>query len=152
MRQLRIGFLSVFLLACTAVANESPVAVFKAEDDYQTVKENIEMAITDRGMLLSSVLHISDMLNRTAKDLGFDKIFLKAESIEFCSAALSHRMVKADPTNLVICPFTISVYVKADEPDQVYVAFQRQTLAGESREESKAVNDMLRGIVADALE
>ncbi|MCP5017164.1 MAG: DUF302 domain-containing protein, partial [Ketobacter sp.] len=37
-------------------------------------------------------------------------VFKKAESIEFCSALMSHRMMSADPSNLVLCPFTIAVY------------------------------------------
>lgn len=154
MRQVFVGLL-VYLYSVHGLANpaESPVAVYKALDDFETTKEDIEMAITDRGMLVSGTLHIADMLNRTAQDLGYaKKIYGQADSIEFCSAVVSHKMVNADPSNLVICPFTIAVYTLIDEPKQVYVAFRRPMLAGEATDVTRAVLEMLEGIVAETVE
>ena len=92
-------------------------------------------------------------LQRTGEDLGFpDPVYLKAESVEFCSAMMSQRMVAADPRNLVVCPFTVAVYVMVDEPEQVYVAYRRQQLAGDSGEVVEAVNEMLDGIAREAAE
>ena len=96
--------------------------------------------------MIDYVSHVGDMLNRTGPDLGYDKIFTKAESVEFCSALMSHRMVAADPSNLSICPFTVSAYVLKSQPDQVYVAYRRQYLAGPSDEVTKAVMEMLDSI------
>ncbi len=130
-----------------------PVQLYMADDDYDDVKENLEIAITDRGLLISGTLHVSDMLNRTAKDLGYKKqVYLKAESLEFCSAKLSHEMVLLDPGNLTVCPFTIALYVLKEQPKQVYVAFRRPSLAGDTGKMEAAIFAMLEGIVKDATE
>jgi uncharacterized protein (DUF302 family) len=132
---------------------EAPVVVYPAAEEYDLVKENLELAITDRGMLISGTLHVGDMLNRTGKDLGFPKaVFKNAESIEFCSALMSHRMMSADASNLVLCPFTLAVYIKTAEPDQVYVAYRKPLLAGESAELAKAVTEMLDDIAREAIQ
>jgi hypothetical protein len=85
-----------------------------------------------RGLIVGVVAHVAEMLNRTGKDLGFpNDVFSQAENVEFCSAPLSHEMIAADPSNAATCPLVVSVYVLTAEPEQVYVAFRRQTLAGE---------------------
>lgn len=107
------------------------IVTYQASDEYSWVKEALESAITDRGLKISSTLHISDMLERTGKDLGIEKaVYGKAESIEFCSAMMSHRMAEADARNLAICPFTVAVYTKAEAPEQVYVSWRKPVLVG----------------------
>ena len=130
-----------------------PVVVYPADSDFEDVIDNIKMAVEDRGMLVSGTLHVQDMLVRTGGDLGFDKnVYLHAESVEFCSALMSHRMVAADPRNLVICPFTIAAYELAAEPGQVYIAYRKQFLAGEADDAQKAVVKMLDEIAREAAE
>jgi len=154
-------FLSALLLLTAALLSipawssddEPPVVVYPASAEFDEVVENIQLAITDRGMLVSGTLHVQDMLARTGVDLGFpEDIYLKAQAVEFCSALMSHRMIAADPRNLVICPFTIAAYVLTEEPEQAYVAYRRQVLAGESAEVSAAVRTMLDEIARDAAE
>jgi len=129
------------------------VVVYPASAGIEEVIEIIKMAVVERGMLVSSTLHVSDMLNRTGKDLGFEQpVFVHAESVEFCSALMSHRTVAADPGNLVICPFTVAAYVLADNPGQVYVAYRRPFLAGDAAESTQAVVEMLDGIAREAAE
>ncbi|MCU7886765.1 MAG: hypothetical protein KZQ82_21465, partial [Candidatus Thiodiazotropha sp. (ex Lucinoma annulata)] len=118
---------TLLLSACQSVAVEplnepSPVKIFTSEESFEDVVENIKMAIIERGLLVSGTLHVSEMLNRTATDLGFSQLFSKAESVEFCSALMSHKMAQAAVENIAICPFTIAVYVKQAQPEQVYVA------------------------------
>ena len=135
------------------VSEQGNVVVYRTADDFETVKENVEMAITNRGLLVSGTLHVSDMLNRTSKDLGFSRqVYQKAESLEFCSAMMSHRMTQVSPNNLSICPFTVSVYVKTEEADTVYVTFRRQHLDGDAQTVTDAIHEMLHGIVKEALD
>ena len=96
-------------------------------------------------------LHVSDMLNRTAPDLGFSEVFVKAESVEFCSALISHKMAQAAPQNVTICPFTIAVYVTTAEPDKVHLAYRLPQLDGDDGQVKAAVVEMLDGIVQDSL-
>ncbi|EGV49990.1 hypothetical protein QQ73_14180 [Candidatus Endoriftia persephone str. Guaymas] len=135
-----------------APAAAGAVQIYKSDEAYEDVIDNIKMAIEERGMLVSGTLHVSDMLNRTGPDLGYKDVFKKAESVEFCSAVISHKMTQVTPENLVICPFTIAVYIKAAEPEQVYVAFRRQYLAGDSGKVTQEIFELLDGIVKDSIE
>ena len=140
--------------ACAAQSNsDSPFVVYRASDEFEWVKNSVKEAITERGLTISAELHLQEMLARTAQDLGFDDTpYLQAESIEFCSALMSHRMSRADPRNLVVCPFVVSVYIAAAEPEQVYVAFRKPTLLGDASEVSAAVLAMLDDIARTAAE
>jgi uncharacterized protein (DUF302 family) len=139
------------VLASDTKVGDSPVRIATTEEQYEDVVENIKMAIVDQGLLVSGTLHVSDMLNRTASDLGFSKIFVKAESVEFCSALMSHKMTQAAAENIAICPFTIAIYVKQSEPDKVYVAYRVPQLMGDGVETTQAIIDLLESIIADAL-
>lgn len=135
------------------VQEEGPVVVYQGKSNFEDSVENLQTAITNRGLLVSKVLYVSDMLNRTGKDLGFpNPVYTKAKSIEFCSAKISHRMIKESPLNLVVCPFTIAVYVKVAEPEKVYLAFQKQVVAGESEAIVEVIHEMLHGIVRETVE
>lgn len=131
-----------------------PVVVVEVEDEFDYIKEAVQSAITDQGLLVSGELHVADMINRTAKDLGFaETVYGKAESIEFCSAEMSHHMTIADPANLVICPFTIAIYELKAKPGMVYLAYRKPVLAGDNAADAtQRVLDMLAGIVEEATE
>ena len=155
---LRYIFLASLLVqtGISAASQDRPtsdlVVVYKAPYSFDEVKENLEFAITNQGLLIRGTMHIAEMLNRTGKDLGFEKqVYLKAEAIEFCSALLTHRMARIDPRNIAMCPFSIAVYVKTDEPAQVYVAFRKQFLAGDAEETVKAISDLINTIVKEAI-
>ena len=123
------------------------------DDDFETTKENLELAITGKGLRVSGTLHVSEMLNRTGKDLGFNKqIFAKAESIEFCSALISHKMAVADPANISICPFTIAVYSYTEKPEQVHVSYRIPHLLGDADEVSDDIKTLLADILEEATE
>jgi hypothetical protein len=54
--------------------------------------------------------HVGEMLNRTGGDVGSDEmIFDDADIFLFCSAAISRRVMEADPMNIVHCPYSIFV-------------------------------------------
>ncbi|MEW7975906.1 MAG: DUF302 domain-containing protein [Candidatus Sedimenticola endophacoides] len=131
---------------------EDPITIYTTGYPFDEVKENVQMAITGQGMLISGTLHISDMLERTAKDTGFEKLYEKAESLEFCNLQLSYLMSSAHPANLTTCPLTIGIYVKAGEPDTTYVAYQRASLLGESREVTEKLDNLLDLLVREAIE
>jgi len=147
------------LLLCSGMASAadapaqsvSPMKIYSSDQRYEDVVENVKMAIVDRGLLVSGTLHVSDMLNRTAPDLGFSEVFVKAESVEFCSALISHKMAQAAPQNVTICPFTIAVYVTTAEPDKVHLAYRLPQLDGDDGQVTAAVVEMLDGIVQDSL-
>lgn len=147
-------FLSVFAVSEELKPITSGLVIaYQTEKSFEDVKEHLETAITNQGLVISSRLHIQDMLSRTAKDLGFaGSVFQDVESISFCSASLSHRMTQLSPLNATMCPFTITVYSKATEPKQVYVAFRNPTVAGDNAETLRQeIEDLFHRIVRQAL-
>ncbi len=128
--------------------------LFPIEGDYADVREDLEMAITDRGMIINNVSHIGKMLARTRKDVGAGKrIFVEAESLEFCSSVISRHMMEADPHNIVFCPYIISVYTLPGEKNRVYLAYRRPLPVGSpaSKKSLQAVEKLLQDIVDDVL-
>ena len=131
----------------------SPIVIYQSTEDYEEVKSNLEMAITGRGMLVMNVLHISNMLERTANDTGLKKaLYSKAESIEFCSILMAYGMSEAHPANMANCPLTISIYTETDNKKMVNIAYRRPALLGNSTKVRTALTELLDGIVREALE
>ena len=66
------------------------------------------------------------MVERTGKDVGSTrKVYVDAQAFVFCSAALSHKMMEADAANAAMCPYAITVYASAAEPDKGIVSYRR---------------------------
>lgn len=135
-----------------AAQAESPFAVYKSESAFEDVMEGLKMGIQGNGMYINNVMHMGEMLERTGKDLGAtEQLYLKAESIEFCSAVLSRRMAGENPARIVNCPFIMSVYVKPDEPDTTYIVHRRVNLGDES-DVMQDVESMLEALAEEAVE
>jgi len=151
--------LAIILLLASAtqdvLADGDYMFVLTRTGSFEDARETLEMAITDRGMIVNNVSHVGDMLERTGKVIENSKqIYLKAEVLEFCSAVVSRNMMEADPDNIVFCPYVISVYVVPDKPDEVRVAYRKPQIVGspESQAALKAVDDLLSAIVKEAVQ
>ena len=137
-----------------ALAADEYMAVFTKTGSFDDVRDAVEMAIIDRGMVVNNVSRVGEMLERTGKDLGETRhIFLKAEILEFCSATMSRRMMESDPDNIVFCPYAISVYVVPEKPGEVRVAYRKLQIAGSPAPQKalKAVEELLSTIVREVL-
>ncbi len=129
------------------------IVTYQTNDIFESVKENVEDAIIGRGMVIGRTLHAREMLDRTGPDLGFPRsVYLQAVSLEFCSALISHRMIAVDPVNIVVCPFTIAVYVRADDPDNVFVSFRWPEPVGDDGSIAFDIFSLLDGIAREAIE
>ncbi len=120
------GYLLALLVTLASVPGAgvagSGYAVYESEAAFDDVLQGLKLAIEERGMYINNVMHMSEMLERTGKDLGMDeKIYTRAESVEFCSAVLSREMTSEDPARIVNCPFIISVYTLPDREGTTYV-------------------------------
>lgn len=140
--------LLVALLLCLAgmtanAAGDPVVTVVKGR--FDEVRESLVAAIEGKGLVISYTAHVGTMLDRTGKDIGASKkIYDQAESLEFCSASVSRQMMEASAANIVFCPFTIAIYTVPGKPGVVHLAYRRPPSA------LKAVEELLKGIVADA--
>ncbi len=156
MRALLLGVLMVAAAGIPAQAETlEHMKHYVVDGSFEDIRQDVEMAITDRGMIINNVSHIGNMLARTGKDIGAARqIYVEAEALEFCSASISRRMMEADPHNIVFCPYIIAVYTLPGEKDKVHVAFRRPLPVGnrESRAALQAVEKLLDDIVADVVE
>ena len=122
----RLLMLFTLLLGSTAVLAEDWMVRQKLATPFADARDAIVMAIENRGLVINYTSHIADMLQRTGADLGASKqIFAQAEIIEFCSAKLSRQMMEADPHNIVLCPFAISIYTLPGEKNTTWVAYRK---------------------------
>ncbi len=127
-----------------------PALVYTTDNDFEWAKENLLTAIADKGLVLSATLHATTMLNRTGPDLGFDKaVYKDAETYLFCKADISHKLVAANPHNIVLCPYAISVYTLTDKPGVTYYSY-REPYGKEAT--YKPVVKLLESIVQEALD
>jgi len=127
--------------------------IYKFTGNYQDVRDDLDYAITGKGIKVNGVSHIGDMLIRTGKDIGrTQKIFDKAEAIQFCSATLSRDMMEADPLNIVYCPYIIYIYSLPGEKNMVYVGYRKlpELESAASKKAAKAIIATYEGIIADA--
>ena len=130
------------------------VSVQSVKGDYEEVKERVIAAVESRGLVIDHTSRVGAMLERTGKDIGRDRrIYLKADVIEFCSAAVSRATMEADARNLVFCPYAIALYVVPSEPDRVYVVYRKPLATGSPRsmQALRQVGKLLDGIARDAL-
>lgn len=152
------GLLAVTLSAAADItAVKSGIAVIRSKQaQFDAVRENIVMAIENRGVKIDHESFIADMLERTGKDIGATKkVYGHADQIQFCKADLSRAMMEADPQNMVYCPFIISLYTLPGRPDTVHVAYRKLLAPSASPATRKALDNiekMLDEIVVEGLQ
>lgn len=151
---LALGFFVIGIAPAVAAQPPNHLKLYTVKGDFDTVKEDLSIAITNQGLVLDHTSHIGAMLERTGKDLGADKkIYDKAESLQFCSARVSRGTMEADPTNIVFCPYIIVIYTLAQDPKTVHVGYRRPQPVGTpaSRAAIKEIEKLLDGIVKEAV-
>lgn len=139
------------LMNNTWAADDNIVTV-KVEGNFMDVTANVRAAIIGKGINISNVLHASRMLNRTGPAFGYkNNVYLDAETYEFCSASISHKLARVHPDNIVLCPFTISVYVVSNEPGFVRLSYRIPSGGKPGTDEiAKEIVELLQSIVEDA--
>lgn len=135
-------------------AAQGQVFVQAVDKDFDSMREALELAITNRGLVIDHVSNIGDMLARTGKDIGATKqIYGKGQSLQFCSANLSRATMEADPNNIAFCPYMVFLYTLPDNPKKVYVGYRRLAMIGSpaSKKSLKEVETLLDEIVQEAV-
>ena len=148
--------LAIWVLASMPLvvqAADNYAAVFKAQGTYQEVRDQVQAAIEGKGLKINTTHKISDMLDRTGKDIGATKrVYENAEQFDFCSAEISRKMMEADPHAIAMCPYLISVY-KLPQEKHVYIAYRRPAASKNPRLKKVLVevDKMMTEIIKDAL-
>ncbi|MFO8004162.1 DUF302 domain-containing protein [Thioalkalivibrio sp.] len=157
----RLAFLSTLALLLLLPATQAQEMILETEDrriytvegEYAFYRDMLESAITGEGLVINAVGNIATMLERTGADLGGENLYLQGESLEFCSAVYSRRMMEADPHSIVFCPYVIAIYELATEPDTIHIGYQRVPIVGDeaSRKALQDVEDLLDRIANNAM-
>ncbi len=147
----------ILLLVCllglgTVQAAEDPVVTKKIEGNFHEVAANIRSAIIGKGINIAHTLPASDMLHRTGPAFGYkNSVYANAKTFEFCSARISHKLSRKHPDNIVLCPFTISVYTLTSEPGMVRISYRIPTGKPGTEEIINEIVSLISGILEDAI-
>ena len=142
----RLFVLSALALSAGAAPADEWMVRQQLASRFADARDAIVMAIENRGLVVNYTSHIGDMLQRTGADIGASRqVFEQAEIIEFCSASLSRKMMEADPHNIVLCPFAISIYTLPGATDSTWVAYRKPQGGA-----AQLVEPLLREITAEA--
>ena len=149
------------LTALTAIstlavaADPAPVVTYSKKAKFEDVRDDLKTAIESKGLVIDYQSHINTMIERTGKDVGSSrKLYVDAQGFVFCSAALSRKTMEADPANVAMCPYTITVYATVQQPDTTHVAYNRpwrRDGSAASKAALKEVEALLDGIARTSL-
>jgi len=138
-----LALAAALALASPAFAQEAITHDF--DGSFDDAAFAVETAIVNQGLVIDYTSHVGDMLNRTGEDVGSEvTIFDAADIYLFCSAVVSREVMEADPMNIQHCPYGIFI----TEKDGTVQIGHRDYPDGPM----DAVEDLLEGIVAEALE
>lgn len=127
-----------------------PALVWTVQGDFRDVKQDIVTTIEAEGLVVSYTAYAANMLARTSEAVDDAKpVYDQGESILFCKADLSHELARQDPHNIVLCPYSISLYTLVEAPTTTYVSVRLPALQVPAY---IAVHDLLEQIVERALE
>ena len=142
----------ILLFSQNLLAQPSGIIERVVDGDYIDISQNIRNAIIGKGINIAHELHASDMLNRTASAFGYkSNIYKSAITYEFCSAELSHLLARANPKNIVVCPFTISIYELNKHPGKIHIVYQKPLAEAGSGDTLQKITQLIENIIEDAL-
>ncbi|HFQ81896.1 MAG TPA: DUF302 domain-containing protein [Desulfobacterales bacterium] len=135
-------------------AARPPVIIKSVLADYDQVWADLTAALNNRGLVISSVSHVGEMLIRTGKALGQTKpIFVRARVMEFCSAVISRKMMEDNPHYIAFCPYQIMVYTLPAEPGRVYLSYRRLYWGKvKNRQSLQRVENLLSTMIKETIE
>jgi len=117
---------------------------------YEQARDDLAAAIEERGMVISAVSHVKDMLDRTNTDLGYtDNVYdTGGETLLFCKADFSQKMMRDNPHNISFCPYGISIYTLKSEPNKVFLSYKKPP----KLESYKPIRQLLDSIIQSVRE
>lgn len=138
---------TIALTLATTAASANDMITYNTDQSFDDVTFGLENAILDAGLVIDSVSHIGDMLERTRADVGSDVVlFEKADAYSFCSAKVSREVMEADPMNIAYCPYDIFVLVRPETPDVTTIGF-RTFPDGDMKKVETLLNDLSRAAI-----
>ena len=127
--------------------------VFSTEATFEDAKDDLLEAISSNGLVISYTSHAKTMLDNTAEVSGVEKsVYADAEILLFCKADLSHKLVAENPHNIVLCPYSIAIYVLSTEPDTVYLSYRSVEIGDDKiKALTKPIEELLIKIIEEVI-
>jgi uncharacterized protein (DUF302 family) len=123
--------------------------VYTVTGEYEDVKSDLVAAIESRGIVISYVAHAASMLQRTSEAVGaVGKAYDRADILLFCKADLTYQLTIKNPHNLVLCPYSVSVYTLAGDWEHVYLGIRAPE---QNVPEYAAIHQLLVDIVDETI-
>jgi len=148
-----VGF-AIGAAGCASAGDAAdPLAIRTVERAFADARVDLQNAIINQGLTIDFNGKISDMLKRTAKDVGAtDELYTDAEYFTFCSSQLSRRMMDAEPLNMGLCPYVMFVYESVGSKGKVTVGYKRLPERGgeASKMALNEINALLEKILLEA--
>lgn len=124
------------LSTASAMSDDRTSVEYTVAGAFDDVVFDLENAVVGEGLVIDYVGHVNSMLERTSEVVdgagnGEKSPYVGAVYMHFCSAALTHAAVSADPANIAICPYIVFAYETHAQPGTVHVGYRRP-LAGDS--------------------
>lgn len=134
------------------VADDDRIVMTRVDQSAEDSEFSLEQAIIGAGLTIDYHSHVGDMLARTRADVGSEvKLFVKADIFVFCSAALSREMMEADITSVALCPYSMFVFERPEEPDVSYIGYRRLARdASPTDSPLRKIDALLNGIMEEA--
>jgi uncharacterized protein (DUF302 family) len=135
-------------------AQEPHLTIVSKTAKFEDVRQDLNDAIVNAGLVVDFNGHIGKMLDRTAGAVGAAKpLYTNAEYFTFCAAALSRAAMEADPANIGYCPYVVFVYERVDQPGRVHVGYRRPVTSGTEASKSAlaAIDALLGRIVKESV-
>lgn len=137
-----------------ALANGEETRMQTVDAAFDTVIQDLQDAIINRGLVIDYVGHVDTMLERTAEAAGVKETpYLNARYMQFCSSALTHEAAAADPSNLSMCPYLVFAYEARTAPGKVVIGYRAPDVRSDAASQAAGalVEALLKEIVDEAI-
>lgn len=113
----------------THLSSFDHLRVYAVRRPFDVVADDLARAIAGHGLEVAHVYDVAGLLDG-AGDITQPAVYHEARTVAVCDMRLAKQLAHQNPHHLVFCPVHVSVYVLADDPYTVRIAFRRPLSKG----------------------
>lgn len=153
-QKVTIGFIFILFFFNSLAENardDTGMMVTEVAMSFADTRSALENAIIGQGLKVENLMQIHSLLARTASDFqAADSPYLDAQSFDFCSTALVHKMAALHPHNPSVCPLIIFFYSLKTAPETTYIVYRLPHFLNDDGSLRTAYQELLQSIVDEA--
>lgn len=154
-QKIAIGFIAVFIafnsLAENSIDNtgdNTGMIITEVDLPFADTRLALENAIIGQGLKIENVMELHALLERTAADFQApESPYVNAQSFDFCSTALVHKMAALHPQNPSVCPLIIFFYSLKTAPEKSYIVYRLPYFLHDDGSLRASYHELLQSIV-----